>query len=89
MPLQQTLPRNPLTQLQQPDAIIRKRILHLEFKISTSRPNEDAHDLAVHLEAVEEVGEVGELERGGVLAADVEPDQAGRGDGAAEDFGEV
>ncbi len=89
MPLPQTLKRRRLAQLEHPDAIIRQRPLQLNLLIASLRIRQDAQDLAVDLEAVEQVGEIGEVGRGGVLAVDVEPDEAFGVDSAAEDFGEV
>ncbi len=89
MPLPQALKRRRLAQLEHPDAIIRQRPLQLNLLVASLRIRQDAQDLAIDLEAVEQMGEVGEVGRGGVLAVDVEPDEAFGVDGAAEDFGEV
>ena len=91
VPSQQTLPRSPLTHAQQPDPIIRQRLLQLQLQVPAAIPlsRKDTHNLGVNLKAVEQVREIGEIERGGFLAGDVQPDEAGGADGAPEDFGVV
>ena len=83
MPLPQTLERSRPAQLEQPDPIIRQRPLQLHLPFQPLRARQNAYDLPVDLEAVEEVGEVFKVGRGCVLTVDVEPDEAGGVDGAA------
>lgn len=91
VPLQQTLPRSPLTHPQQPHLVITNRPLQLQFGLQSALPRARQHadDLPVDLKTVQQVCEIGEIQGGGVLAANVEPDKADSANSAAEDFGEV
>ena len=89
MPLVQTLKRSRPAQLEQPDPIIRQRPLQLHLPLHPLGTREQAHNLPVDLEAVEEVREVFKVRGRGVLAVDVQPDQAGGVDRAAEYLGDV
>ena len=90
MPRPQTLKSAKAHQPQQAHAIVRQRFLQLQH-LARAVPvgSEQADDLAVHLEAIQQVGDVGGFLGGGHFAIDVHPDQSGRVDGAAEDLGQI
>ena len=90
MPRPQALKRARLGQLEQPNPIVGERALEeLDDCDVGAVGGEDADDLAVDLEAVEQVADVRGVEGGGEVAVDVEPDEAEGRDGAAEDLGDV
>lgn len=63
--------------------------MQIHLPLNPLRACQDADNLPVNLKAVEEVGKVGELEGRGILAVDVQPDEAIRTNCATEDLGEV
>lgn len=63
--------------------------MQLHLPLDSLRARQDAHNLAVDFKAVEEVREVGELKGRGVLAVDVQPDEAIWTDCATENLGKV
>ena len=89
MPTPHTLKRSPLAQLEQSKPIIRQRHLQLQLSPDPLRARHDAYDLPVDLKAVEEMGEVGEIERRSILAVNVQPDQTIRANCATKDLSEV
>ena len=86
MPIPQTFKRSNLAPLEYPYPIISQRALQLSLVIFS---HENAKNLPIDLETVEEVGDVQEVCGGGVFAVDVEPDEANGLDCATEDLGEV
>lgn len=89
MPTLQTLECGPLAQLEQPDAIVRQRMLQLQLSFNTLRTRQDADDLPVDLKAVDQVRNVRKVEGRSVLTADIQPDQASRANCTAEDLDKV
>ena len=89
MPLPQAFKARHLTQLQEPNLIITQRSLQFYLFQPGLRIRQYTQYLPIDLEAVEQVREVAEIWGGGVLAVDVQPDQAFGVDGAAEDLGQV
>ena len=89
VPLPQTLKGRPTAELEQAKPIFRQRHLQRHLLLDPLGARHDAYNLPVDLKAVEQVREIGEVEGRDILAVDVQPDQAIRADGAAEDLGQV
>ena len=90
MPRPQTLKGAKPHQPQQAHAIVGQRFLQLQHLArALAIGSEQADDLAVHLEAIQQVRDVGGFLGGGHLPIDVHPDQSRWVDGAAEDLCQV